>query len=189
MFLSDPDISYRSVREYRSDIFLPQQEHCKVYQRLNTLNHTETKQYFCILHSQRADINTLPHKESVLMYLKQMQFGSLVVLWLSKVHRSISTCISNHRDWHQTRCNQTRVTPDSDRSVHTWRKGSELLLRHIRINLTLTLQNYEPNIAMRMYVQSLKVSVNICYSILDIFNALDILSMQLFFIFLFLFGT
>lgn len=119
------------------------------------------------------------------MYLKQMQFGSLVVLWLSKVHAH--TCPI--RDWHQTHCNQTRVTPDSDRSVHTCRKGSELLLRHIRINLTLTLLNYEPNIAMRMYVQSLKVSVNICYSILDIFNALDILSMQLFFIFLFLFGT
>lgn len=115
------------------------------------------------------------------MYLKQMQFGSLAVLWLSS--------ISNHRDWHRTRFNQTRVTPDSDRCVHTCRKGSELLLRHIRINLTLTLQNYEPNIAMRIYVQSLKVSVNICYSILDIFIALDILSMQLFFIFLFLSGT
>lgn len=42
MFLSDPDISYRLVREYRLDIFLPQQEHCIVYQRLNT----QTKHIF-----------------------------------------------------------------------------------------------------------------------------------------------
>lgn len=41
MLLSDPDISYRLVQEYRLDIFLPQQEHCKVYQRLNTLNHKD----------------------------------------------------------------------------------------------------------------------------------------------------
>lgn len=133
MLLSDPDISYRLVREYRLDIFLPQQEHCKVYQRLNT-KYTKIKTYFYILHSEREDLNTLPLKESVLMYLKQMQFSSSAALWLSKVHRSIS----NQRDWQQTHFNQTRVTPDSDRSVYTCSKGSELLLRHIRMNLTLT---------------------------------------------------
>lgn len=40
------NVFIRFVREYRLDIFLPQQEHCKVYQRLNPLDHTEQNNIF-----------------------------------------------------------------------------------------------------------------------------------------------
>lgn len=93
------------------------------------------------------------------MYLKRMQFGSPAAF---KVH--------------QTRPNQTGVTPDSDRSIHTCRKHYNLLFETYQDEPN---PDYQPNIPMGMCVQSLKASVNICYSILDVFNALDILSMQL----------